>query len=351
VNSSQTVTPSQPQLNAVSTPAYLSANAQPFAPMQQVSLLTRMPRRALIPTAVVLIKDACGVFQSIRALLDSCSEINLITEEKAKILRLRQIRSPQVVNGISDATTQIKFVIRATIRSRISEFEWTSHFAAVKAISNTQPGEYIDVTQWNIPNNIEFADPLFFTPHKVDVLISSEIFFDLLLNEKISLGANKPSLINTTLVWIVGGSYSTPADAHANRSACHFASYASSTEDTLKKFWEIEDYQQTQPLLSAEEQACEDHCLQNTSFAADGRVQVRIPFKNTNMLLGQLFQIAQKRFYSLERRMERDVILRQHYVDFMNEYVGCYIYFWPNNENANIYHQKLFYCFSKYSPA
>ena len=32
-------------------------------------------------------------------------------------------------------------------------------------------------------------------------------------------------------------------------------------------------------------------------------------------------------------------------------YEGCSIYFWPNNGNANIYHQKWFYCFSKYSPA
>jgi len=30
--------------------------------------------------------------------------------------------------------------------------------------------------------------------------------------------------------------------------------------------------------------------------------------------------------------------------------VDCYIYLWPNNSNENIYRQKWFYCFSKYSP-
>ena len=38
-------------------------------------------RRSILPKAVVLIKDIFGIFQPVRALLDSCSEINLITQE------------------------------------------------------------------------------------------------------------------------------------------------------------------------------------------------------------------------------------------------------------------------------
>lgn len=38
----------------------------------------------LIPKVVVLTKTACETFQPVRALLDSCSEINFILEETAK---------------------------------------------------------------------------------------------------------------------------------------------------------------------------------------------------------------------------------------------------------------------------
>lgn len=53
------------------------------------SLIVRAFKKALIPTAVVLVKDSCGVFQPARALLDSCSEINFISEETAKRLKLK----------------------------------------------------------------------------------------------------------------------------------------------------------------------------------------------------------------------------------------------------------------------
>ncbi|XP_070075714.1 uncharacterized protein [Drosophila takahashii] len=56
----------------------------------------RQSRRSLIPTAVVLIKDNCGSYQQARALLDSGSEINFITEELAKRLQLTRVRQMHV---------------------------------------------------------------------------------------------------------------------------------------------------------------------------------------------------------------------------------------------------------------
>ena len=55
----------------------------------QISLVTRTTKRAFIPTAVVLLRYQTGTFHSVRALLDSCSELNFITEETAKRLKLK----------------------------------------------------------------------------------------------------------------------------------------------------------------------------------------------------------------------------------------------------------------------
>ncbi|XP_037929505.1 uncharacterized protein LOC119663992, partial [Teleopsis dalmanni] len=73
-----------------------------FPQSPSISLVSRTKQRSLIPTAVVLIKDKYGLYQPIRALLDSCSEISFITEKMAKQLQLPFERINQEVSGIGD---------------------------------------------------------------------------------------------------------------------------------------------------------------------------------------------------------------------------------------------------------
>ena len=76
-------------LNTINTnnstlPSTSQVNPSQVGQVAPVSLLSYSTKRAFIPTAIVLIKDNFGCFQPIRALLDSCSELNFITEEAAK---------------------------------------------------------------------------------------------------------------------------------------------------------------------------------------------------------------------------------------------------------------------------
>ena len=48
---------------------------------------------------------------------------------------------------------------------------------------------------------------------------------------------------------------------------------------------------------------------------------MKIPFKNNHTHLGDSKQIATERFYSLERRLQKDTHLRKMYIDFMKEYI------------------------------
>ncbi|XP_037931192.1 uncharacterized protein LOC119666003 [Teleopsis dalmanni] len=157
-----------------------------FPQSPSISLVSRTKQRSLIPTAVVLIKDKYGLYQPIRALLDSCSEISFITEKMAKQLQLPFERINQEVSGIGDVRTQIRHSITATIKSRISKFEWSSQFAVTKRISLNHPEQLIDTTSWNFPEGLVLADPLFFKPQHIDLLISTQGFFELILDGKIS---------------------------------------------------------------------------------------------------------------------------------------------------------------------
>ena len=99
----------------------------------------------------------------------------------------------------------------------------------------------------------------------------------------------------------------------------------SSTENldtTLRKFWEVEEYVSGPQKFTEEEQACEKHFVNNTKVDSDGKIIVRLPFKQDPTCLGESFEYSKKRFLSLERRLDRDSTLKSMYVDFMNEYMA-----------------------------
>ncbi|XP_073828191.1 uncharacterized protein [Musca autumnalis] len=300
-----------------------SNSPQPSTISNPISLVARSFRRAMIPTALILMKDYRGSFQTVRALLDSCSELNFISEETAKRLKLKFRPFSQEISGIGEVRTAIKFSVDATIKSRSSSFRWSSSFAVTKNISSRQPGELINTSQWKIPPNIELADPLFYKPQSIDVLLSAEVFFDLLLDGKISFGNGLPCLTNTVFGWIVGGS--SPSRSNSNSFTCNLTVSTlgeQNTDDSLNKIWKAEEYSKSLSTYTEAEKVIEDHIIKNSRFDSYGRVQVHLPFKKLPNHLGKSLEISRRRFLSLERRLERDSILKSRYEAIMQEHVS-----------------------------
>ncbi|XP_037958187.1 uncharacterized protein LOC119687775 [Teleopsis dalmanni] len=265
-----------------------------FPQSPSISLVSRTKQRSLIPTAVVLIKDKYGLYQPIR-------------------------RINQEVSGIGDVRTQIRHSITATIKSRISKFEWSSQFAVTKRISLNHPEQLIDTTSWNFPEGLVLADPLFFKPQHIDLLISTQGFFELILDGKIALGTSLSCLLNTELGWIIGGQYKNTPTVRA--LTCKYFQ-SSNIDSMLQKFWKIEELESNQKLnYSKEELDCEKHFVENTTILSNDQIQVRLPFKESPEVLGESFEMAKRRFLSLERRLERQHTLKEDYVKFMQEYL------------------------------
>ncbi|XP_067620077.1 uncharacterized protein [Eurosta solidaginis] len=164
---------------------------------------------------------------------------------------------------------------------------------------------------------INLADPLFYKPQKIDVLISSEVFFDILRGEKVTLGNGLPFLVNTSLGWVVGGQCEQPI---TQPLTCNVVREVESVESLLRKFWEVEEITSLPPQLSEEEKACEEHFQSNIFVHSDGRLQVRLPFKESPAALGNSIDGARKRFFALERRLYLNPRLHQSYCEFMAEY-------------------------------
>lgn len=313
---------SNPDQPGASTSPDTSAQS-PVENNNAVSLVARTFRRAIIPTAVILIKDICGVFQPVRALLDSCSELNFITEEAAKRLKLRFRSFTHEVSGIGELRTKMKFAVETNIKSRINEFQRFTEFAVIKTISAHHAGENIDISRWQIPSTIELADPIFFKPQRIDILLNTEIFFESLLGGHILIGNAMPRLTNTAFGWIVGGT--TSAAANHSTFSCNLACTTcdGNLNESLQQFLKVEEYIQSAQTHSEEKRACENHFLENVRINDECRIQLRLPFKIPPQCLRNSYDMARKRFFlSLERHLERDPCVKSLYVELMDEYAS-----------------------------
>jgi len=88
----------------------------------------------------------------------------------------------------------------------------------------------------------------------------------------------------------------------------------------LEKFWKLDTFNTDVPAMTVQERLCEEHFLSNVQFCPDQRLMVRLPFAENPRELGKTLALAQRRFSSIERRLERDPAMLEGYVSYMDEY-------------------------------
>jgi len=92
-----------------------------------------------------------------------------------------------------------------------------------------------------------------------------------------------------------------------------------SLENAISKFWQVD--QVNNPLsFTAEEIECEEHFKRTYNRDHQGRFIVELPLKQGVLQsLGNSYEIAWKRFGSLERKLNKNSELKEHYTQFINE--------------------------------
>ena len=136
-----------------------------------------------------------------------------------------------------------------------------------------------------------------------------------------------------------------------NESTNFFISCHASIDETLRKFWEVETLPQRK-LPTEEELLCEK-IFQETTRVVDNRFVVKLPFKK-DAILGESLTQAQRRFSSLERRLDTNPELRKRYGDFVDEFVSLdHMEVVPENEinkpDCDIYYLPHHCVFKEYS--
>ncbi|KAL7726204.1 hypothetical protein ACLKA6_001609 [Drosophila palustris] len=86
-------------------------------------------------------------------------------------------------------------------------------------------------------------------------------------------------------------------------------------EALVERFWELEAVPELKDSAkySPEQLACEKSFKDNVRNLSSGRFEVSLPFKIDPKILGSSFETAKRRFLSLERRVSKDLELKEMY--------------------------------------
>lgn len=282
----------------------------------------------LLGTFLVKLTSAQGTTHVFRALLDSGSMCDLITEHAAQLLGTRKFKSNIKLSGLSQTATQTRGQTYLNIET-----------LSGKLIASQHPMLVLDKLTVNLPRLpvstevIErtkrycLADPSFHLPGRIDVVIGGDLYPQLLTNKKFSLGRHMPYVIGTHFGYIVMGSapcaQSPTTSSNLEASSSQVISLHATTDcdlhTSLQRFWTQEELP-VYDKKTVEQELCDENFRITHSRETDGRYVVRLPFKEAHPPLGVSHPMAERRYHSLERKFTTQPQFAQLYHDFMSEY-------------------------------
>ncbi|XP_045450168.1 uncharacterized protein LOC123658922 [Melitaea cinxia] len=229
-----------------------------------VSLAIASAKEVLLCTALVdIVNPQNNSCQRARILLDTGSQSCFITTNFKNKMGLSVNRvKPVNVSGINNIGFDISERCCVQLNSRVSSFTAKLTCLIVPRITGNVPNNKIELQNLKLPLNIELADPAFYQPADIDILIGADVFWDIIGTQQIKLGQDKPTLLDSKLGWLVSGP--------VGKSTCNDNFMCNFTQldiyESMKRFWEVEELPTTKDnLFSVEEQLCETHFVNNTS--------------------------------------------------------------------------------------
>lgn len=279
----------------------------------------------LLGTLLVQLKTPEGRSHVFRALLDSGSMTDLISERAAQLLGVRRTKSQTHISGLSQSMAKPKGQTHLII-STLSGLIIAPHqpMLILDKLTVDLPRVPLAPEVYNKTQRYILADPTFHLPGRIDVIIGGSLFPKILTNEQFSLGQHMPHVIGTHFGFVVlGTAPSAPSASTLHSTSLNVSLHSASDADlhsSLQRFW----LQEEVPVPSnktEEEELCDAHFATSHFRDETGRYTVRLPFKESNhSALGSSQPIAERRFHSLERKFNVQPHFSQLYHDFISEY-------------------------------
>ncbi|XP_036343642.1 uncharacterized protein LOC118752901 [Rhagoletis pomonella] len=301
-------------LHVAATPEMSDIPSQP---------IPRMRFDVLLPTAVICIKSATGQPCDFRALMDQGSQATFLSERAVQVLGLPCEKAHIEVIGLSGSkVTKGRFCVHITIGSRIdSQIQYQTVAYVLPKVGGVLPSRNL-VTNFDHLDGIRLADPRYFEPQPVDVLLGNDIYDECILSDVRRAGSGFPIAQETTFGYIISGKNATGSQSPKSVS---FSSTNTEMEvdSLLRKFWELEEMGESRA-LTTEDNWCEVLYQSTHKRLQSGKYVVRLPLMSeidTSCFIGKSRSSALKRFLHLEGRLSKDADLSKIYIDTINEYL------------------------------
>ncbi|XP_041787865.1 uncharacterized protein LOC121603240 [Anopheles merus] len=257
----------------------------------------------LLQTVLFQVEDNHGRCHLARALLDSGAQL---TSLPSALLNGWVWRNGERIIASEESE---KFPQR--IRS-------VRKFHVLSKLTRELPSTRINTSSWQIPRQVQLADPSFHSPGPIDLIIGAELYYDVVKEGLIKLSHERVTLQNTAFGWVIAGRVNVHAPSPSSSIVGHV--WSTSIEEQLSKFWELESCRATST-LSVEESNCEKQFAATTTRDTDGRFIVQLPKREDKLArLGDSKGIATRRFLALERRLSSNASLKTAYTEFIEEY-------------------------------
>lgn len=275
----------------------------------------------VLGTALIRIRDQCGHWIPVRALIDSGSQVSAITQTCASQLGLTRRQNNVTIVGLSQSPViQTKGCVTCKIVPRtLPSPELTCEPIILSKITGSIPSVFLSPRIRSTYTDVPFADPSFDRPGRIDFLLGADLYNRIFVNGyQVRHFVGLPSAFETTLGWIFMGTASYASTPPSR--VCLKISLEPSLNQLLHRFWECEE-----PVVPAipftEEEKCEEIFRQTTIRDNTGRYSVSFPFKMDPSVLGDSRTMAMSRFYNLERKLQGEPNVYAEYRLFMHEYL------------------------------
>lgn len=273
----------------------------------------------LLSTMLVTSTTADGTLHTLRAIMDSGSEASFITKRCADRLALPQRQCSTRVRPFACAPVNI---VSGNITLTLLPVNKSKSVIVIDAlvvpkIIDRTPQAKIS-TSWSHIDHLTLADPTYHTPCPVDVLLGADIVPSILTGNRVSGPPSDPVAFDTTFGWVLMGPVSATSSATPVTNC--LLQTENSLEESITRFWEMEEPPQ-KTHLSDEESKAEQVFQNSITQSASGRFSIALPFKSPRPILGDSKIRAIQRFKNLEWKLDKDPHLRTQYVDFMKDYL------------------------------
>lgn len=285
-------------------------------------LHSHVGQTVLLSTVLFEILDVKGQPQIVRGLVDPGSMASFMTESCARRLKLPRDRASIPIAGLGQMSTKSSLgVSHCLIRPTGSlQPPLSLDVIILRTVCSEMPSATLSPSNLVHFKPFKLADPTWHQPGPVDILLGADIYSSIVLPEIEKCDYSSLIGIHTIFGVILVGRASYSKLPQSVQT--FFASVDTPCLDnTLKSFWKIEEVPE-KASTSWDEQQAENSFIQTHFRLPDGRFGVFLPFKAAEPTFRDSRILADRRLFSLERKLDSNPLLRREYVNFMKDYLA-----------------------------